>query len=201
MNQNLFQNKTIGFAMTGSFCSFDKIFDVMADFTTAGATLVPIVSDSVMHNRCRFGETAEYLEKISSICGLLPIHTLETAEPIGPNAMLDLLIIAPCTGNTLAKLACGITDGPVLMAAKAHLRNNRPILISLSTNDGMGANFQNLGTLFQRKNVYFVPIYQDNYKKKPHSLVADTSLLMECADAALHGVQLQPFLRAPAEVS
>ena len=137
----------------------------------------------------RFGKSEEWIRKIEDICGARVINTIEDAEPLGPKISLDALIIAPCTGNTLAKLANGITDTPVCMAAKAHLRSDRPLVIALASNDAMSANLGNLGTLLSRKNIYFVPMKQDDPVKKPHSLVADLSLLPETLDNALIGKQ------------
>lgn len=137
------------------------------------------------------------LEKAKHLTGKKPITTIPDAEPIGPKSMLDILVIAPCTGNTLSKLANGISDTPVLMAAKSHLRNNRPLVISLSTNDALGMNLKNIGILLNTKNIYFVPFGQDNYDKKPNSMIAHTSLLNETIEYALAGKQLQPVIRSP----
>ena len=142
----------------------------------------------------RFGSTSEYIKHITSLTGNKPILTMEEAEPIGPSACLDILLIAPCTGNTLAKLANGITDTSVLMAAKAHLRNQKPLVISISTNDALGMNFKNIGLLYNTKNIYFVPFGQDNPEKKPNSLIARTELTAKTLELALEGKQIQPVI-------
>ncbi len=191
------KNKEIGFAMTGSFCTFQPIFEQMALLKETGANITPIFSNSVQHIDCRFGKTDDFIKRATDITGKSPIMTLEEAEPIGPKKLLDLLLIAPCTGNTLAKLSLAITDSPVLMAAKAHLRNERPLVIFVSTNDGLSMNFKNIGALLNCKNIYFVPFTQDNYKAKPNSLVAEMDLIIDTLEAALDGRQLQPIIRSP----
>lgn len=191
------KGKEIGFAMTGSFCTFQPIFEQMENLKETGAKITPIFSNAVQNIDCRFGKTSEFIKRAQEITGKMPVLTLEEAEPIGPKGLLDLLLIAPCTGNTLAKLSLAITDSPVLMAAKAHLRNERPVVIFVSTNDGLSMNFKNIGNLLNCKNIYFVPFTQDNYKLKPNSLVAETSLIIETLEAALDGKQLQPIIRNP----
>lgn len=191
------KGKTIGLAVTGSFCTFDKIKQTVQTLIQEEAELYPIFSSHVQTTRSRFGSTDEYIRTISGLAGREPILTIEDAEPIGPKGYLDLLLIAPCTGNTLAKLANGITDTPVLMAAKAHLRNEKPLVIFLSTNDAMGMNFKNIGLLFPCRHVYFVPFSQDSPQKKPCSLVARTELVIPTIKAALKGEQLQPVLYGP----
>lgn len=191
------ENKEIGFAMTGSFCTFSTVFKELERIVATGANVVPIFSYAVQNIDCRFGNSKEFYETAEKITGNKPILTLEGAEPIGPKGLLDLLIVAPCTGNSLAKLSLAITDSPVLMAAKAHLRNDRPVVIFPSTNDALSMNFKNIGALLNCKNIYFVPFRQDNYKKKPNSLVADASLLLETAEFALEGKQLQPIVLPP----
>lgn len=186
--------KNIGVALTGSFCTFEKTFKILKDLTDAGANLYPILSDSAQEISSRFGSPDIYLEKIHSITGREPILSIETAEPIGPSSFLDILAIVPCTGNTAAKLAGGITDSPVLMAAKAHLRVNKPLVIAISTNDGLGMNLKNIGSLFNTKNIYFVPFGQDNWEKKPNSLVAHMELLLPTLEMALEHKQIQPAL-------
>ena len=162
--------------------------------SNAGADIYPILSGSTQTVSSRFGTPEEYLQKLAVITGRTPIRRIEEAEPIGPKGYLDLLIILPCTGNTAAKLANGITDSPVLMAAKAHLRNNKPLVISISTNDGLGMNLKNIGLLLNTKHIFFVPFGQDNWKSKPNSLVADTSLLLKTLELALEQKQMQPLL-------
>ena len=164
----------IGLAVTGSFCTFDRLEPEICRLIKLGANLYPIFSANVQNTDSRFGSTADFISRISGLSGNKPVLKIEEAEPIGPKGFLDILLIAPCTGNTLAKLACGITDTPVLMAAKAHLRNEKPLVISLSTNDALGMNFKNIGLLFNTKNIYFVPFSQDDPAKKPNSTVAKT---------------------------
>lgn len=186
--------KNVGIALTGSFCTYEKTFRILEDLKAAGANLYPILSDAAQQISSRFGTPDYYLDKIQKITGREPILTIETAEPIGPSSFLDILAIVPCTGNTAAKLAGGITDSPVLMAAKAHLRVNKPLVIAISTNDGLGMNLKNIGLLFNSKNIYFVPFGQDNWEKKPNSLVAHVELLRPTLELALEHRQYQPVL-------
>lgn len=186
--------KKIGFALTGSFCTYEKIFKEMKKMVAEGADVIPIMSNAAQNIHCRFGNSEFFYKEVQSITGNLPITTIATAEPIGPKKYFDILLIAPCTGNTLAKLANGITDTPVLMAAKAHLRNERPLVISLATNDALGMNFKNIGTLYNCKNIYFVPFGQDDYIAKPNSMIADTTLLLDTTKKALEGQQIQPIV-------
>lgn len=188
------KGKKIGVALTGSFCTFEKVFKELEKLKELGADLYPILSDASQTITCRFGSPEIYMEKLKAITGRNPILCIEGAEPIGPSGYLDILVILPCTGNTAAKLANGITDTPVLMAAKAHLRNNKPLVISISTNDGLGMNMKNIGLLLNAKNIYFVPFGQDDCKKKPNSLVAHTKLLVPTLESALEGKQYQPIL-------
>lgn len=188
------KGKKIGVALTGSFCTFEKMFVELQKLKDAGAEIYPIFSDASQTISCRFGNPDFYIEKVKAITDNEPIFAIETAEPIGPSGYLDILAILPCTGNTAAKLTNGITDSPVLMAAKAHLRNNKPLVISISTNDGMGMNMRNIGLLLNAKNIYFVPFGQDDCRKKPNSLVAHTELLIPTLEAALENRQLQPLL-------
>lgn len=184
----------IGLAFTGSFCTFDKIEKEVKVLVEKGAHVYPIFSTNVQTTDSRFGDTEEYMDHIASMTGNQPILSLEEAEPIGPKGYLDVLLIAPCTGNTLAKLASGITDTPVLMAAKAHLRNSKPLVISLSTNDALGMNFKNIGELYNVKNIYFVPFGQDDPVKKPNSMIAHTHLIPDSLEQALEGKQIQPVI-------
>lgn len=186
--------KNVGVALTGSFCTFEKTFAVLEELSQAGANLYPILSDSSQKISSRFGTPDLYLERIRDITGREPILSIETAEPIGPSSYLDIMAIVPCTGNTAAKLASGITDSPVLMAAKAHLRVNKPLVIAISTNDGLGMNLKNIGSLFNTKNIYFVPFGQDNWEKKPNSLVAHMEMLRPTLEMALEHRQYQPVL-------
>ncbi len=179
----------IGYAFCGSFCTFEESFEIMEGLKKKQFDIVPIMSFNACSTDTRFGEHRVWNERIEALCGRNIINTIEGAEPLGPKIALDALIIAPCTGNTLAKLANGITDTPVCMAAKAHLRSDRPLVIALASNDAMSANLGNIAKLLVRKNVYFVPMKQDDPVKKPHSLVADFSLLEETLSDAMRGVQ------------
>lgn len=189
------KGKRIGAAVTGSFCTFEQIERQFLALVQAGAFVYPIFSKNVQTIDSHFGDTREFINRITNLTGNEPILTIEEAEPIGPSASLDILLIAPCTGNTLAKLACGITDTPVLMAAKAHLRNLRPLVLSISTNDALGASLKNIGLLMNTKNIYFVPFGQDNPVKKPNSMIARTHLIPETLGEALEGRQIQPVIR------
>lgn len=188
------KGKKVGVAFTGSFCTFEKIFIELKKLVEAGADVYTIFSDSSQKIASRFGSPEEFLKKAEEITGRAPILTIGDAEPIGPKGYLDVLVIFPCTGNTVAKLANGITDTPVLMAAKAHMRNNKPLVISISTNDALGMNMKNIGLLLNAKNVYFVPFGQDNPVKKTNSLIAHTDRLIPTLEDALDGVQIQPVL-------
>lgn len=190
------KGKKIGVAMTASFCTFEKAFDELKKLMETGAEVYPIFSDTSTKIESRFGNPTEYKNKVREITGKEPIMTIEGAEPIGPKAYLDAYVILPCTGNTAAKLANGITDTPVLMGAKAHMRNNKPLVISISTNDGLGMNMKNIGLLLNAKNVYFVPFGQDDAVKKPNSLVAHTNQLIPTLKLALEYQQLQPVLQS-----
>ena len=190
-------NKNIGIAITGSYCTYEKVFQELQKLAETGANLYPIFSDHAASTDSRFGKCADFLKRAEEITGKKPITTIPDAEPIGPGALFDLLVIAPCTGNTLSKLANGISDTPVLMAAKAHLRNNRPLVVALSTNDALGMNLKNIGILLNTKNIYFVPFGQDDYQAKPNSMTAFTELLPETIDFALQGKQIQPVIRSP----
>lgn len=183
----------IGFAMCGSFCTFSEVFPVMEELTKKH-NVIPIFSFASASIDSRFGEAAEHLEQARKICGRSPLRTIEGVEPIGPRKLLDALIIAPCTGNTLAKLAHSIADTPVTMAAKSHLRNGRPVIVAVSTNDALAGAAENIGKLLARKHYYFVPFRQDDPEKKPTSMVADFSKIPQTLDAALEGRQIQPIL-------
>ena len=183
----------IGFALCGSFCTYQKIFPVM-EVLAKQYDMTPIFSHSAYTIDSRFGAAAEHIAKTHAICGKMPIHTIAQAEPIGPKKLFDALVIAPCTGNTLAKLSHSIADGPVTMAAKSHLRNGRPVLLAVSTNDALAGAAENIGRLLARRNYYFVPFGQDDAFGKPSSLVADFSQIPQALTAALEGRQLQPIL-------
>ncbi|MCI9580137.1 MAG: dipicolinate synthase subunit B [Oscillospiraceae bacterium] len=189
---------TVGFAMCGSFCTHAQAMTALERVKARFARVVPIVSECTAATDTRFGAAHDLMREMERICDCRVIATVKDAEPIGPKKLLDLLIIAPCTGNTLGKLAGGVTDTSVTMAAKAHLRNDRPVLIAPSTNDGLAGSAANLGALMGRKNLYFVPFRQDDPEKKPTSLVADFSLVAEAAEWALEGRQFQPVLMGPA---
>ena len=183
----------IGFAMCGSFCTYSVVFPVM-ELLTRDYRVTPIFSVASNCIDSRFGSAREHLEAAAEICGNRPLCTIEAVEPIGPKKLFDALIIAPCTSNTLAKLAHSIADTPVTMAAKSHLRNGRPVIVAVSTNDGLAGAAENIGRLLVRKYYYFVPFGQDDAQKKPTSLVADFSLIPQTLEAALEGRQIQPIL-------
>lgn len=190
---------SIGFAMTGSFCTFERVLKQMEALVRRGYEVLPVLSFNAGTLDTRF-MTAEHLRaRIVEITGNEPIDTLAGAEPIGPKKMTDVFLIAPATGNSLAKLAAGIYDTPVLLGAKSHLRNDRPLVLAVSTNDGLGAAAQNIGCLLNVRNIYFVPFGQDDPVKKPRSLVADFSQIPRTIAAALSGVQMQPMLSYGAE--
>ncbi len=189
------KGKKIGVALTGSFCTFEKGFQELEKLVETGAQIQTIFSDASQTIDSRFGNAEDFVKKAEEITGTKPMLTIPQAEPIGPKSLLDLLIILPCTGNTIAKLANGITDTPVLMAAKAHLRNEKPLLVSISTNDALGMNMKNIGLLLNAKHIYFVPFGQDNPKKKPNSMIAHTEMLIPAAEAALEGRQYQPVIQ------
>ena len=181
----------IGFAFCGSFCTLSESLKVLHRLVSDGYEVVPIVSENVYRTDTRFGKAENFRRLIEEICQRQVICDIVGAEPLGPTVKLDALIICPCTGNTLAKLAHGITDTPVTMAAKAHLRSDRPLVIALASNDAMSANLENIAMLMKRKNVYFVPMVQDDPEKKPHSLVADFGQVERTLDGALHSIQVR----------
>ena len=183
----------IGFAMCGSYCTFSKVFPAM-EALAREHRVIPNFSDNVQRTDSRFGDAAVFYDKAFQITGVEPICSILEAEPIGPKKLLDALVIAPCTGNTLAKLAHSIADTPVTMAAKRHLRNGRPVVVAVSTNDGLAGAAENIGRLLARKNYYFVPFGQDDPRGKPTSLVADFDKIPETVEMALKGVQVQPIL-------
>ncbi len=188
---------TIGFALCGSFCTFKTVFEEIETLINTGYNIIPIMSENSYSLDTRFGKAKQWIELFEELTGNKVIHTIPEAEPIGPKKMLDALIIAPCTGNTLGKLALGITDSCVTLAAKAHLRNGRPLIIAPSTNDALAASAKNIGALLNYKNVYFVPYGQDSFSKKPNSTVAEFSLIRETLEEALNGKQLQPVILSP----
>lgn len=188
------ESVTLGFVMTGSFCTFRAALTGLRALKERWPSIVPIMSENAYFLDSRFGPAEQFIQEVEDICGRPILKTIQEVEPLGPKAMLDLLIVAPCTGNTLAKLSAGIADSAATFACKAHLRNGRPIVLGVSTNDGLAAAARNIGDLLNRKHYFFVPFGQDDPKKKPTSLVADFSRLPETVDAALQGVQLQPLL-------
>lgn len=184
----------LGFALCGSFCTFKAALAEL-EVLAKEYDVTPIMSGGAAHTDTRFGKAEDFCRRIAEICRKEPITTIAKAEPIGPKALLDVLVIEPCTGNTLGKLANGITDTAVTMAAKAHLRNGRPVVLAVSTNDALGASARNIGTLMNSKNIYFVPMRQDSPDGKPASVVADFSFTDAAIKAALEGKQLQPMLK------
>jgi len=186
--------KRLGLALCGSYCTYETLF-AAAEPLREHYELVPILSDTAAETDTRFGTAAEHLRRLMELTGRRVITTIAEAEPLGPKEPLDALLIAPCTGNTLAKLAHGLTDSSVTMAAKAHLRNGRPVVIALSTNDGLSGSLENIARLLNRKHYYFVPFRQDDPVNKPNSLQADFSLLQDAVEAALRGEQLQPVIK------
>lgn len=183
---------TVGYALCGSFCTFRRSIREMQALVSEGAHIIPIMSQNAYTLDTRFGKAADYVSEIEGICGCPVIHTIPDAEPIGPQKLLDVLVISPCTGNTLAKLAGGVTDTPVTLAAKAHLRNARPLLLGVSTNDALAAAAKNIGLLMNSRYVYFIPMSQDDPLKKPNSVVAHFDRTAEAIVSALAGRQLQP---------
>lgn len=186
--------KNIGFALTGSHCTYEEIWPEIERLQKNGAQIYPIVSETVAHVDTRFGKGVEIVKRFADMAGRPVVSTIVEAEPLGPAKILDCLVIAPCTGNTCAKLANAITDGAVLMAAKAHLRNGKPLVLAISTNDALGLNAKNLGVLLSTPQVYFVPFGQDNPTEKPRSLVAQMDLILPTVERALEYRQLQPVL-------
>ena len=188
------ENITVGYAMCGSFCTLRQSVDALRELARFNIKIVPIMSQIVYTTDTRFGKADDFIKQVEEICGAPIIHDIPGAEPIGPKKLLDLLIICPCTGNTASKIALGITDSAVTMATKAHLRNSRPVVLALASNDGLGATGKNIGLLHNTKNIFFVPYGQDNAVAKPTSLVSDFSKIPPTAEAALRGEQYQPLL-------
>ena len=183
----------LGYALCGSFCTVKQSLEALSELVRAGHEIQPIMSETVFNNDSRFQSAKEIYGRVEKLTGRSIIHTMADAEPLGPQTPLDALIISPCTGNTLSKIALGITDTSVTMAAKAHMRRSRPLIIALATNDALSRNLQNIATLINQKGVYFVPMRQDDPIGKPHSLVAEMSLLPECLDMAMSGMQYRPI--------
>lgn len=180
----------VGYCFTGSFCTFSKSIEALEELVKKGYNVTPIMSENAYSIDTRFGDSVDFQNKLIQITGNSIIHTIEQAEPIGPKKMFDVLAIVPCTGNTLAKLAAGITDTSVTMATKSHLRNNRPVVIGVSTNDALGAAAKNIGALMNYKNYYFVPFGMDNCKMKPKSMVCDFSQVAEAIEQAKNGNEI-----------
>ena len=190
----LFRGIKVGFALTGSFCTIERIIPEIENIIKEGGEVLPIFSESVQSCDTRFGRADELKLKVEGITGRKIISSIVEAEPIGPKSLVNVMIVAPCTGNTMAKLANAITDTTVTMACKAHLRNSKPLVIAISTNDGLGANAKNIASLLNTKNVYLVPFEQDAPNKKPNSLVAKPGLIIPAVLEALKGRQIQPIL-------
>lgn len=186
--------ETIGFALTGSYCTFAKVIPQIEAMLSQGYRVIPIVSERTAECDTRFGTAQKWKDELQRLTGETLLESLPQVEPIGPKRLLDLLVVAPCTGNTIAKMANGIADTAVTLAVKSHLRNNRPVVIAVSTNDGLGANAKNIGVLLARKHIYLVPFGQDDFVEKENSLVADFSLIPDTVAAALNRKQLQPIL-------
>lgn len=190
-----FSNYHIGYGITGSFCTFAQSRKAVLRLRDMGAQITPIFSYQTQNTNTRFGSAKEFVDGICEITESEGIRTITEAEPIGPNNYLDIMVIAPCTGNTAAKLCSGIVDTPVLMAAKAHMRNGKPLVIAISTNDALGMNFKTIGQLMNMKNIFFVPFGQDNPKAKPNSMIAKLDLLPDTIDFAMKGKQIQPVIQ------
>lgn len=190
------KGKKIGIAFTGSFCTYKNAMEELEKLVNTGADVQCIFSENAQTIDSRFGKAKDFLEQAKELTGNPIMKTIAQAEPIGPKGLLDLLVIFPCTGNTIAKLANGITDTPVLMAAKAHLRNEKPLVISISTNDALGMNMKNIGLLLNAKNIYFLPFGQDDPIKKPNSMIAHTELLIPTIQKALENKQYQPLIKS-----
>ena len=185
----------IGYCFTGSFCTFARSLRALVELVARGHEVLPIMSENAYYTDTRFQGAEEFSARVEALCQRSIIHTVVDAEPLGPEIVLDALVVAPCTGNTLAKVARGITDTAATMAIKAHLRSDRPLLIALASNDAMSQNLSSIAAVLNRKSVYFVPMLQDNPKSKPHSLVAEFDLIPEALEAAIRGTQLRPLFR------
>lgn len=188
------ENLKIGLGITGSFCNFSETKNVICDLKKENADVLPIISFATRDYDTRFYKKSEYIKMLENETKNKVIDTIQKAEPIGPKNMVDVILICPCTGNTLAKLAHGITDTPVLMAVKSHIRNNKPVVIGVSTNDGLGMSLENIGKLLNTKNMYFVPFRQDDYVSKPKSLVLDYNYIIDTLKNAIKGKQIQPII-------
>lgn len=192
-NLNL-KDKKIGFVLTGSFCTFSKTIPKMKELIEKGAEVIPIMSFNSYNLDTKFGKAQDFINEIEEITGKKIIHTIQEAEPIGPKRLTDIMVVAPCSGNTMAKLACDIIDTPATMAVKSHLRNNLPVVIAPSTNNGLSGNAKNIGILLNRKHYYFVPFRQDNPITKPRSIVFDSEYIVKTIESALEDEQIEPIL-------
>lgn len=190
----LLEKKRIGFALTGSFCTFEKVLPQVEKLIREGADILPVMSEKSASFDTRFGEAVNFIQQLEEMTGKKVMQSILQAESIGPKNLVDLMLVAPCTGNTLAKLANGITDGVVTMACKSHLRNQKPVVLAISTNDGLGINAKNIAALYNTKHVYLVPYGQDNALGKPNSLVADFDQILPAIMQALNNKQIQPVL-------
>lgn len=188
------KGKKIGFVLTGSFCTFQKVIPKIKELKKLEAEIIPVMSYNSYNLDTKFGKAKDFIKEIEDITGNEIIHTIQSAEPIGPKKMTDIMIIAPCSGNTMAKLACDIIDTPAVMAVKSHLRNERPLVIAPSTNNGLSGNAENIGKLLNRRNYYFVPFRQDNPITKPRSIVFDAEYIIKTIEFALNGEQISPIL-------
>ncbi len=188
------KNVKIGFALTGSFCTFEKTIEQIENLVKLGSDVIPIMSYNSYNLDSKFGKASDHIDRIKLLTGKEIIHSIQDAEPIGPKQMTDIMIICPCSGNTIAKLANGITDTPVTMAAKSHLRNQRPLVVAISTNDALSGSAENIGKLLNRRNYYFVPFRQDNPITKPNSLVFDAKMIKDTLEKALEREQIQPII-------
>ena len=188
------KNKKIGFVLTGSFCTFKKTIPQIKKLKNLGADIIPIMSFNSYNLDTKFGKANDFIKEIEEICEKKIIHTIQDAEPIGPKHLTDIMIVAPASGNTMSKLACDIIDTPATMAVKSHLRNNLPVVIAPSTNNGLGANMVSIANLINRKNYYFVPFRQDNPLTKPRSVVFDPEYILKTIEFALDGEQIEPIL-------
>ena len=190
------KNITVGYALCGSFCTLSHSLNVLEELSRYDINILPIMSQIVYSTDTRFGKADDIIKRVETLCGNSVIHTIAAAEPIGPKNLLDAIIVCPCTGNTASKIALGITDTPVTMAVKAHLRNNKPVILGLASNDALGATAKNIGLLHNTKNIYFVPYRQDDPLSKNNSLVCDFSLTVPTLQAALAGKQLEPVVKS-----
>lgn len=191
---NTLSGLRIGFGITGSFCTISKVLPIIEELTAKGADILPILSKTAAETDTRFGKASDLRRMLEGITGKEPVSEIAAVEPIGPKKMLDVMVVEPCTGNSIAKIAGGISDTPVTLAVKSHLRNNRPVVVAVSTNDGLSGNIRNIGSLLTRKNIYIVPFGQDDCANKENSLVSDFSLTESAIKSALTGSQLQPLL-------